>query len=452
MGPLRPPLPEASVAQWKGFHALSIIQHKTAAEAPKIAAFGEWDTGNLGDQAIFEGVKDFFQSAGWLVNAYGLGSLAPIRQHLQAARPPSAPAEQWSTARTTIHAWRTSAYAFLKPWLRPARQHLRIWRLLSEIAQARAVLVGGGALLSDEHLHFPQSLAAVGWAARKLYLPVFCLGCSAEGPWSARGERMIAQFIRSCSVIATRDAATASRVAMIWGQPVPIFGDFAMPLRGGLTSHMSRPQVSRLAVNVMHLPHRWRADQQHYEDVLVHTIATWMHRHNFVNAAHVQIFTTGVGEDVVPARRVLARLSLPEASLYLPSALADLRGFLQAQTTVMASRLHAAILALVEGIPVIGLAVSPKIHEFLQTLGLQHYSVPVRDGRVTWRLLDLIESSNVEPRPALLETAEISNSRAAIRSLLRQGRFGNGERDTKDEFVSVSQAFSPLSRTIDRWP
>jgi polysaccharide pyruvyl transferase WcaK-like protein len=434
---------------------LTIIQHRTAAEAPKIAAFGEWDTGNLGDQAIFEGVKDFFQSAGWLVDAYGLGSLAPIRQHLQAASPPSAPAEQWSTTRpagTTIHAWRTSAYAFLKPWMRPARQHLRIWRLLSEVAQARAVLVGGGALLSDEHLHFPQSLAAVGWAARKLHLPVFCLGCSAEGPWSACGERMIAQFIRSCSVIATRDAATAKRVAMIWGQPVPIFGDFAMSLRGVLTSHMPRPQVSRLAVNVMHLPHRWHADQQHYEDVLVHTIATWMHRHSFVSAAHVQIFTTGTGEDVVPARRVLARLLLPETSLYLPSALADLRSFLQAQTTVMASRLHAAILALVEGILVIGLAVSPKIHEFLQTLGLQHYSVPVRDERVTWRLLDLIENSNVGPQPALLKTAEISNARATIRSLLRQGRVGNGERDTSDEFVSVSQAFSPQPPTIDGWP
>jgi polysaccharide pyruvyl transferase WcaK-like protein len=452
---LHPPFLEASVTQWKGSHLLTIIQHRTAAEAPKIAAFGEWDTGNLGDQAIFEGVKDFFQSAGWLVNAYGLGSLAPIRQHLQASSPPSAPAEQWSATRsagTTMHAWRTSAYAFLKPWMRPARQHLRIRRLLSEVAQARAVLVGGGALLSDEHLHFPQSLAAVGWAARKLHLPVFCLGCSAEGPWSTRGERMIAQFIRFCSVIATRDVATARRVAMIWGQPVPIFGDFAMSLRGVLTSHAPRRQVSRLAVNVMHLPHRWHADQQHYEDVLVHTIATWMRRYSLVSAVHVQIFTTGAGEDVVPARRVLARLSLPEASLYLPSALADLRGFLQAQTTVIASRLHAAILALVEGIPVIGLAVSPKIHEFLQTLGLQRYSVPVRDERVTWRLLDLIESSNVEPQPALLETAEISNSRAAIRSLLRQGTVRNGERDTSDEFVSVSQAFSPQPPTIGGWP
>jgi polysaccharide pyruvyl transferase WcaK-like protein len=438
---------------------LTNAQHTTATAAPRIAVFGEWDTGNLGDRAILEGVTDFFQRMGWCVDAYALGSLTPVRGDRQAfgraadvaegssTTPPRSPPERIRRARAQSR--RTGASLLLKQWLRPARQYWRIRQLLPQIGRAQAVLVGGGALLSDEHLHFPQSLAVVGWAASKLRLPVFCLGCSAEGAWSPRGERILAQFIRSCRVIATRDAATARRVAAIRGQPVAIFGDFALSRAASPKPDLPRSRAPRLAVNVMQVPRRWQATQPFYEDVLVHTMDTWRHRHGSVRDGDICVFTTGAPEDIGPASRVLARLSLPQGCLYVPSALPGLRSLLQAHTTVVASRLHAAILSIAAGIPVVGLAVGPKIPEFFQTLGLQRYSIPIQEGQAGRRMLDLIDGADLRRQPMLLHTAEIDASRAAIRSLLRHMEAGDAERQASHESVSVPQAFSRSRSEID---
>jgi hypothetical protein len=104
------------------------------------------------------------------------------------------------------------------------------------------------------------------------------------------------------------------------------------------------------------------------------------------------------------------------------------------------------------GIPIVGLAVGPKIPEFLQTLGLQRYSVPIQEKQASRRMLDLIDISDLEQQPMLLDTAEIEASQTAIRSLLHQAEAGNAEQLTSHESVSVSQAFSPSRSAIDRGP
>ena len=173
---------------------------------PEIAVFGEWDTANLGDRAIHESVLRFCAECGWDPVSYSIGALAPVTPRGTRAA---------GARRGTNAAFRVAPP--LKRTLRALRQRRRIAALLQPLAHADAILVGGGQLLADRNLHFPQSLATIAWAARRLGKPLWCLGCGTEAEWSPRGESMIRGFLQACATLAVRDDETAARLGRALG-------------------------------------------------------------------------------------------------------------------------------------------------------------------------------------------------------------------------------------------
>src|SRR5690554_4352963 len=88
---------------------------------PCAAAFGEWNTANLGDRAIFFGVKRFFEAAGWGILPIAFGSLVPVQE----------PGVRNPIPRTT-----PNLHRFIRRWkplLRPLRQRLRAHQLTKAI-------------------------------------------------------------------------------------------------------------------------------------------------------------------------------------------------------------------------------------------------------------------------------------------------------------------------------
>ncbi|MGH8640904.1 MAG: hypothetical protein ACRET6_04290, partial [Burkholderiales bacterium] len=112
---------------------------------PEIAAFGEWDTSNLGDRGIHEGVLRFFGECGWRVASYAIGSLTPVSADAVAGG--VAPASPGRISSALGNAPR------LKRAIRRIRQRARITALLPRLRPAQAIMVGGGELLSDNGLH-----------------------------------------------------------------------------------------------------------------------------------------------------------------------------------------------------------------------------------------------------------------------------------------------------------
>jgi len=164
---------------------------------PEIAVFGQWDTANLGDRAIHESVLRFCAQCGWDAASYSIGALAPVTPR----------GTRDAAARRGTGALFRAAPP-LKRTLRALRRRRRLAALLAPLARADAILVGGGQLLADRNLHFPQSLAMIAWAARRLGKPLWCLGCGTEAVWSPRGESMIRGFLQACAVVAARDDET----------------------------------------------------------------------------------------------------------------------------------------------------------------------------------------------------------------------------------------------------
>lgn len=328
--------------------------------APEIAVFGEWNTANLGDRAIGRSAQAFFAECGWRMAPYALGSLQPVSE-----------ASIGSASRAHGPERRRVALRALKRPLRALRQHYRMLRLLPQLAQADAIAVGGGALLSDENLHFPQSLARVAALARALDKPLFCLGCGVVGPWSDRGELLVRRFVSACRLVAPRDLHTVQRLhALCEAMPLPLFGDFCLT-----ESHLDAvPYHARrgVALNVCRVPPDAQLAQERYEDAVVSFA-----RSVAEGGARVCVFTTGTAEDTEPACRVHARLA--GSTLRLPRSVEEVEALLGSSGLALAGRLHAAILALTQGCAVVGYSPTAKLFDYFATMALGDYAFRV-DG------------------------------------------------------------------------
>ncbi len=335
--------------------------------SPEAALFGEWNTSNLGDRAIHGRVLEFFQGCGWRTSSYALGSLVPV-----SPQPPGLPVAlpgdgAPGTLRTLLPPRAAQA-------LRGARQQYRVLRLLPELRRAQAICVGGGALLSGPGMHFAQSLAALTRAAQALGKPLLCLGCSADGLWPPAALRSIETFAAACAAVSMRDDASARRIAALIPQrAVTVFGDFCLSESDLRDRTRDNERRRVLAVNVSACPgpaSRW---QSVYEDALVALACRWQGAAARGHGGGVVVFTTGTAQDAAHAQRVAARLAAQRARLLLPTSVEELNAMLRASEVVLASRLHAAVLALSQGAAVIGISHSVKLQEFLDAIGLAGY-------------------------------------------------------------------------------
>ena len=369
---------------------------------PEVAVFAEWNAPDLGERAIHREVLRFFSDCGWQTSSYGLGTLVPRPTHgngggaHEPEHPP--PASQA---------------------LREVRQGYRMVRLLRPLSRVQAVAVGGGALLSDVNLHFPQSLAMVAEAARLLAKPLLCLGCSADGSWSERGAEKISGFLDSCSLVAARDQATADRVGGILGRPVPVFGDFCLTENHvARTGYSSYPRAA-LSLNVCQLPDPGSASQQQYEDTLVALGLHLAHLAPGPGRCMIRVFTSGAQEDSDAARRVVTRLARLNPELHVPTELGELVDLLRTSVLVIASSLHGAVLPLAEGVPVVAFSPMTGLRDFLSTMGLQRYSFDLAEGARLAHWLSTTPSDTIlaEQRRALV-SAPVWLARAQIRSTL----------------------------------
>lgn len=393
----------------------------TRTKRPRMAVFGEWNTTNLGDRAIFSGVQTFCQASGWDVDAYGLGTLTPISINSIVTQQIAeySTQQQISNQHSSLNQSNRlghGLYRHVKQIARGIRQHHRMQRLLPQLSRADAILVGGGSLLSDHRLHFPQSLIEIAQASKRLGLPLLCLGCGAVEDWSPKGKAMITEFAQECTFIAVRDQETSSRLEAILSAPVPIFGDFALNF---ISLSESNNESATLAINVMQLIDQQEGYQSHYEAALVEVAKHWLEQHP--QQVVIKIFTTGTCEDIRPAERVAEQIGSRRVSLCKPANVKHLNQFLQQSSAVLASRLHAAILAISQGIPVIGLGaghVSLKLYNFLESLGINDYSISVLEANAVSRTLEILNRKTLKKQTAHLDLLDLHQTREQVTTLL----------------------------------
>jgi polysaccharide pyruvyl transferase WcaK-like protein len=346
---------------------------------PTIIVFGECESTNLGDQAIALGVADFFIQNGFCVRFYTLGGLKFFGEFTDKNALMQIYA---ATESTVLHGARTRHRKFNLPWqikacLRYARNQRRIQQIQAELANAHAVIFGGGAILDDERLHFPISLYNASAKVQQLGITMHCLGASTEGQYSRVGKYLLKAFLQRCDAVGTRDRESIDSLQKVCPKAYSLLGDFAFEVdRIKAHKQQSTPPASNdgkvIFFNVSsHAPSR--AHLKEADESAVLSIILEINKQ--APGAQIILGTTGVPSDGRVARELQARLGIAEIKVFEPKNLPELQAQLTQSDTIVSTRLHSAILGISVGTPAVALQLTQKIVNFFATIGLQDYVI-----------------------------------------------------------------------------
>jgi polysaccharide pyruvyl transferase WcaK-like protein len=155
-----------------------------------------------------------------------------------------------------------------------------------------------------------------------------------------------------------------------------------------------------LGVNVRSTPE----DRLALEDAYVQAVELACAGGDF---ARIQLFTTGLNEDLRAVERVAERLAHWPLSISHPTNVEELLDVIAGCSRVVCSRLHAAILALVVNVPVAGFDDNGKIGAFFDTveLGGYHATTDRREGPT--RVAAMLRSPELRDQRAALEMSRL---------------------------------------------
>ncbi len=343
-----------------------------------IALVGEWNTSNIGDKAIGIKAVRYLLSLGFDVKLFALGSfrylghVATTRQ-LDELFSPTISAGQVDGVGQKLLKFGHRHFPRSKFVFRFFRNYANRQSIRAEFVSCNAVLVGGGALLDDNGLHFPSSLLLIQKICRDLSLPLFSVGCSSSGNFSMAGKYILRKFVNYAQLVAVRDRESKRALQPLSKKDIFIFGDFALGMDLQEEGKTFVPPRS-IAINVMHFAGSEKHLQHDYE-LFLKAVINFLRRRNFT----VTLFTTGDQNDLRAAQAVHS-MTGQFSTIFHPRTFQEIVSFLQTKDAVFCTRLHAAIMAIDANVPAIALWVTPKIKNFFETIGLSEYCIEASSG------------------------------------------------------------------------
>jgi len=305
---------------------------------------------NLGDQAITQALSEY------LSNFYDVRLF-------------SLSASGHSMAGSKLLGWKNSKKASLFKRiasLTSVKMRARFrWYLLgerrnyyrsfeSEIAQSSAIVIGGGQLVKNNTALFCDRLAVIARVADSRNTPYFFVGVGVDRRMSILTWKIVEYAINGARSIVLRDALSQGRVLYQFPKikSCHVSHDLAFAL--GDMGSLPHSRKTEYAINVMNaplmigaLPKKLKLSVEDIRNMWFSMCVLAVGR----GAAPV-IFTTGSPEDLLEAQNLQIRLRT-EASISLdlvhPGSVDELRSQLSQFRNVLASRMHAGVLAYISG-------------------------------------------------------------------------------------------------------
>ncbi len=369
-----------------------------------IALFGEWNTSNLGDRAICQAAVHYILDFHYDVKLFSLGSfkyLGEIKSIDQLER-------YLKVEQSTLDD-RPWIIRFVKKvyLLKIILRFLRNWKnehaVEKHLKDCQWTIVGGGALLEGNGLHFPISLVQVSNTSRKLNIPILCLGCSSSSKFSILGKILLKKFISRLHILSVRDLQTRLNLLKLCPNvEISEFGDFAFRAKENITRDTST-KINHIGLNVMYLINHSKEDQEKYEDFVIKLLVLLI---DFPEVK-VTLFTTGDKGDANAACKI--KKLMYQIDIFIPETLNDLIEFYKDKDLIIATRLHSGILALNHDVATIALFLSPKIKNFFKTIGLDEYAYSINQFENLLKIKSLIPKNPKE----IIEQLDYSHFKVA---------------------------------------
>lgn len=352
-----------------------------------VAIFGEWNTQNLGDKAIGANASQFFLDLGYQVKLFNFGSFS-YQGHVKGAEEiekyflreesplPISLSKQYKVSFLK-KILPTSFFTFLKNCIRFFKHLKSMKRLANEVKDCKFIVVGGGALLENVSFHFTISMLSLlilrKWANKDFY----CLGCSSSSKYGWLSRYITKKFLDGAKLVAVRDENTAQMLYENFERRFPIFGDFALNLnhiyhRKHENLKINHKKEIHVALNLMRYIGEYKEKQEMYERYLCEMIEHLLCDPRVEKKFVVSLFTTGDDGDYELVKRVGQRFGL---QTFNPKSLKALNEIYEKHDVIVASRLHATILAFSAGSIVVGIGLQGKKRGFFKNIGLESYCV-----------------------------------------------------------------------------
>jgi polysaccharide pyruvyl transferase WcaK-like protein len=338
----------------------------------RIAVCGETYSANLGDQAIHACLLHLLKSVDPGVRTVSLDiSGRAASQSKLAKRGMKRRVEAWQTKPVLSDVYRL-AYELYQP-VRLKRLYSGSWG--KELSTVQALVIGGGQLLMDDGLNFPLKLAALSKQARYLGLPTHFSACGVGSSWSAKGRKLVEGALVNAESVTLRDSLSSQRLGQmlpeiphrvtfdpaIWAADVYPAASTTEASRFTGLCVMSKDAFNARSLNTRYIEAEW---MQLWLDLLN---ALLKRNHQVI------LFTTGSRNDQQFADELFTQARLRgwrRVDLaQWPSSVPVLVDILRACRTVIAARLHAAVLANAFGIASIGLIWDQKVRAYYEDTG-----------------------------------------------------------------------------------
>lgn len=252
-------------------------------------------------------------------------------------------------------------------------------RLAAAMVDVDYVLIGGGQLLQDNHLTFPQTISSLVDAARQRRIPISFFSVGVGENWSVIGRRLVKGALMSPNVesIICRDQLSADRLRLIFPEVSGKIGttyDVALATPVKQEVRKVAPIVGLCIIHPNTL--RWTI-KNHPRTDSGDAARFWVDTYQALSARglDVEFFTNGSPEDDAFAREITRSISTKSATGKhahvgrRPQTPEDLLHSIAGFGVIIAYRLHANIVATVLGIPCIALQWDAKVEEFMKYSG-----------------------------------------------------------------------------------
>lgn len=413
--------------------------------ALRVGILGHYGTRNLGDEAIIESVlgallelSDGIEPVGISMNPadtaerHGIRSVG-LRSYSAGPKPasdgerlPSPPAKSWRSVAKKIPPlrwiWRLMSRAV--GTARDCVSELRhVSQVFRQVRRFDGVIIAGSGQFEDSWggpMAFPYTLFKWSLAARLSGVPVVVLS-SGAGPIERKLSRwFLRRCVRWARYATFRDEASAALMQSVSGIPARVAPDLALGLDVDPPIH-SGPVEGHIGVNIMPIydARYWHtADGGRYH-AYIETVATVVadlcKAERRVTLIATQPKDLLAADDLRAAvQRLLARdVELPAT---YPASVHELLQVLSSCEVLVASRLHALILAALVGTPVVGIWKDDKQREFLCQVGTAGSAIPFDGARADVLALE-IRRARARRRESEAELRQfVDRSRAAVKS------------------------------------
>lgn len=322
----------------------------------KILIINEGNSSNIGDQAIFEGLKYFLES-----HSYSI-----LFQDLSCNKRSTTTKSSNHIVEKKINPInRIDFFLKLNSFIKRNVLHIKFFfKWLKIFKKSDYIIIGGGSLLINNNYSFPVSLFWVYILSKitnKRYSTLGCSGKNVKG--FARVLLMI--FLKNAEKVYVRDFNSQKNISKMINSEIGILHDHAINL-STKSKYFSNSEKFKLAINIM-----YSLDKKKFKkyERNIYNILNKLLKNDKID---LSIIITGVEKDRLAAEKIIENLDF-DIPIITPNSVKGLVQELSNKDMVLCSRLHCTILSLVAHTPFIGLSWDDKVSGFYKTIDLEQY-------------------------------------------------------------------------------